>query len=88
MKMPSRRFTKQTELAAVRLLEEAMAYFGPEGLGLQVVKHSVRTVRFVGGGGQIRVELFTTEDGNATRIEIRTGEWAYHVRKFLEEIQS
>lgn len=65
-------------------LEQALADFGPSGLGLQLMSQTNLSLVFQGGGGHIAV---TAEPGTTTTLEIETREWYYGVQQFMERVQ-
>lgn len=81
-----RKFRKDSSLGPGEVLEEAIRYFGPGGLGLQITEHTAAAVNFVGGGGDIDVEIESTAPDEHTSVEVRTAEWCYHARRFLDQI--
>lgn len=80
------RLTGESDQTRSRILEIAVRYFGPGGLGLQVTELTTSAVQFVGGGGHVRVETTTGDRETMTMVEVHTLEWDYHARRFLEEI--
>jgi hypothetical protein len=87
MKMSTiRTLAKESNWSSQRVLEEAVRYFGPEGLGLQVTEVAATSASFVGGGGCIQVEIGTLVQDKPTTVEVRTDEWYYHAKRFLDQI--
>jgi hypothetical protein len=78
------RYAKPTDLGAKAVIEKAAAYFGPGGLGLDIVEQGECCLRFQGGGGHVFVEI--EEKGNGSEVDIETREWDYHVKEFLKKI--
>jgi hypothetical protein len=81
-----RTFKKESRLTASTVLQEAIRYFGPEGLGLQLTAHTAVTANFVGGGGYVEVKAGTAMQDKRTSVEIRTVEWCYHAERFLDQL--
>jgi hypothetical protein len=79
------RFTKKSVLTPSQVLDAATRYFGPNGLGLQVTGRTTGATDFVGGGGQVRV-ITGRAPGERTTVEVRTLEWGYHARRFLDQL--
>ena len=77
------RYSVKTKLSPKKAIKEALAYFGKDGLGLEVVEHNETCANFRGGGGHVNI-IACEEDG--TEVEIETREWDYHVRGFMREI--
>jgi hypothetical protein len=65
-------------------LEQALADFGPGGLGLQLTSQTNLSLVFQGGGGHIAV---TAEPGEQTTLDIETREWDYGVQQFMGRVQ-
>jgi hypothetical protein len=65
-------------------LEQAIADFGPGGLGLQLTSQTNLSLVFQGGGGHIAV---TAEPGATTTLDIETREWDYPVEQFMARVQ-
>ena len=78
------RYQVPTPLTPREALEQALADFGPSGLGLQIVSQMNLSLVFQGGGGHIAV---TAEPGVKTPLEIETREWDYPVEQFMARVQ-
>jgi hypothetical protein len=78
------RYQTTTELTPRQALEQALADFGPGGLGLQITSQTNLSLVFQGGGGHIAV---TAEPGAQTTLEIETREWDYGVQQFMGRVQ-
>jgi hypothetical protein len=78
------RYQVTTPLTPREALEQALADFGPSGLGLQIVSQMNLSLVFQGGGGHIAV---TAEPGVKTTLEIETREWDYPVEQFMARVQ-
>ena len=78
------RYQVTTLLTPREALEQALADFGPGGLGLQLMSQTNLSVVFQGGGGHIAV---TAEPGAQTTLEIETREWDYGVQQFMAHVQ-
>lgn len=68
------------------VLEKAIAFFGKQGVGLILVRHTSNDVYFTHGGGHVQVMVNPVEDGQKTEIDVQTVEWEYDVKKFMESI--
>jgi hypothetical protein len=66
------------------ILEKAAAFFGEDGLGLELVERDPCCASFKGGGGH--VSLTVSEGERRTEVELETREWDYQVRQFINEI--
>ena len=76
-------YSVETRLSPADAIRNALAYFGPDGLGLSVTHQDSCCVRFEGGGGHIYV---TVSAGDKTTVDLETREWDYHVRQFMRDI--
>ena len=73
----------KTKLSPEEAIEKAVAYFGEEGLGLEITSRNDNCVNFRGGGGHVDI---ITCSGEKTEVELETREWDYHVRGFMKDI--
>jgi hypothetical protein len=78
------RYQVTTSRTPREALEQALADFGPGGLGLQRTSQTNLSLVFQGGGGHIAV---TAEPGAQTTLEIETREWEYGVQQFMTRVQ-
>ena len=74
------RYQVTTPLTPREALEQALADFGPGGLGLQLTSQTNLNVVFQGGGGHIAV---TAQPGAETTLDLETREWDYAVKQFM-----
>jgi hypothetical protein len=77
------RYQVTTPLTPREALEQALADFGPDGLGLQITSQGNLSLAFQGGGGYIAV---TAQPGPATTLELETREWDYPVEQFMVRV--
>jgi hypothetical protein len=85
------RMERQSRLSTNQVIEEARAFFGPGGLGLEVIELAECCARFAGGGGEVYVQAFARQRGTdekpaGSRVEIEGREWDYQIRQFLGQI--
>lgn len=78
------RLGKTTRKEGAKILDQAMSYFGPHGLGLEIENRTSDAIRFSGGGGHIQVTV--SEDGGGTDVDIQSREWDLQAQDFLEKI--
>jgi len=78
------RYQVTTPLTPRAALEQALADFGPGGLGLQITSQANLALVFQGGGGHIAV---TAAPGATTTLELETREWDYPVQQFMARVQ-
>ena len=77
------RYQVTTPLTPRAALEQALAAFGPGGLGLQVTSQTNLALVFQGGGGHIAV---TAQPGAETTLELETREWDYPIKQFMARV--
>lgn len=79
------RMGKVTEHRPKEVLDKAAAFFGPQGVGLDIMPRSDQALEFNDSvGGFVLVQVAPQDEG--TEIDITTREWDYDVRRFLREI--
>jgi hypothetical protein len=77
---------KTTKQSADEIISDAVTFFGPGGVGLEVQTRGPNTIRFRGGGGFVLVGVEPkNKDGEENEIDIQTREWDYDVRRFLKQ---
>lgn len=77
------RYGTETRMKAGEVLKEAMSYFGPQGLGLDVASRTLTGVRLEGGGGYVEVQVRV---GRRTEVDVVMHEWEAHAAEFLARI--
>jgi hypothetical protein len=85
------RMEAESRLSPEEVVEKAKAFFGPDGLGMEVTEPADCCARFEGGGGHVYVQadLPRSESGKrsgGSRVEIQGREWEYQIRRFLSLI--
>ncbi len=78
------RIGKASNYSPAEVLERAIAYFGPDGVGLEPQEQSEEAVQFVGAGGHVLVQVAPQTKG--TDVDIQTREFDYDVKQFLHKI--
>jgi hypothetical protein len=96
MKMPSCQFNRmlgkmkvlsmdvRTTLSVEELGKRLKAFFGKEGLGLDVKEDRPGCITFAGGGGYVSTDF--CPEGEKTRLHITTSERAVQVKRFVSEL--
>jgi hypothetical protein len=74
----------QTKLSPEKAVEKAVAFFGPDGYGLEVKENYKNHAYFVGGGGSVTIS--TSVKGKKTAVDIESREWDFQVKEFAEKI--
>jgi hypothetical protein len=75
---------KETRLKSDQVIEKAVAFFGPEGEGLQVEDRGAGCARFVGGGGFVFVSACDGE--KRTQVDIESMEWEIQAKQFVASL--
>lgn len=79
------RYSGETRRSPEQVLERALAFFGPAGLGLTVEGQNGCCLRLTGGGGEVLVQVGTAESGR-TSVILETREWDYQAVRFLKTL--
>jgi hypothetical protein len=75
---------KESKLSPAKVLEKAVQFFGPEGVGLEVKEQDEGCARFEGGGGHVFVRVCEGEKG--TEVDLEAREWEYQAKQFMGKI--
>ena len=78
------RLEAKTKLSPEKTVEQAVAFFGPDGYGLEVKENYKNHAYFEGGGGSVAVT--TSIKDEKTSVDIVSREWDFQVQEFLEKI--
>ena len=78
------RYGTETRMKAGDVLKQAIDYFGPEGLGLELASRTLTGVRLQGGGGYVDVQVRV---GPKTEVDLVIHEWEGHAADFVRKIQ-
>jgi hypothetical protein len=76
----------ETKQSVQHVLQQALEYFGPDGLGLEVTYQDAATVQLRGGGGYVDVRAEAQAGADMTAVEIESREWEQQAEQFLGEI--
>jgi hypothetical protein len=77
---------KETKRSAAQVLEQAIDFFGPNGVGLEITQQEATHVQFQGGGGYVAVRVQPQQDRGKHEVEIESREWENDAKRFLGEI--
>ena len=80
------KLSTETKLSGADVIQRAVAFFGPSGVGLKVTEQTDGGVSFEGGGGGVAIEIFPGDKGK-TNVEISSREWEFQSQQFLEKIR-
>jgi hypothetical protein len=78
------RYGKDSKLSPREVVQKAIAFFGPGGMGLEMKLVGEGEAPFGGGRGHILVHVL--EKGKGSEIELIAVEWAYPAKQFLGKI--
>jgi hypothetical protein len=79
------RYEVTTGLEPRDALESAVTYFGPKGVGLQLMSMNNLGVVMRGGGGHVAIAA-RTGPGAKTVLDIETREWDHAVQQFMAQV--
>ncbi len=74
---------KRSRFGPGEVIEKAASFFGPDGLGLEVVEQERCCARFKGGGGFIFVQAEDVEGARGAKVNIEGREWENKIKEFL-----
>jgi len=77
------RYEATTALSPQAAIAYAKNYFGPQGVGLEVIDEHETSVTLMGGG---HVSVVACSSEKKTILELETREWDYPVRQFMREV--
>jgi len=77
---------KESKLSAAEVLQRAIRFFGPDGLGLEVQHWDAASVQLTGGGGHVVVRAQPLVANDKSAVEIEAREWEYDAERFLDEL--
>ena len=78
------RLGKESKHSAEQVLERAVKFFGPNGVGLDLKVQSEGFIRFEGSGGYVEVSV--EPKGKHAEVDIVAIEWDHQARQFLGKI--
>ena len=81
------RYEVKTHLTPPETMQEAIEYFGTQGVGLELTHQDHACLIFQGGGGHVAVTVDANGGGKSqTTVQLETREWDYPVRKFMGKL--
>ena len=78
------RIGTRTDRTAVDVIEQAIAYFGPGSVGLDLRHRAPDRVTFEGGGGFVTVDV--VPDNGQRDVTVVTQEWEHDAREFISRV--
>ena len=77
---------KESKLVPSKVIEQAVAFFGPGGWGLDVIDRAECCARFEGGGGHVFVQASGGKKGKGSEVEVESREWEHAAKAFLAKL--
>lgn len=77
------RMGKKSRLSPAEVVEKAVSFFGPAGVGLKVAEAGACCARFEGAGGYIFVQTADIADQEGTNVTVEGREWEQQVQQFI-----
>jgi hypothetical protein len=74
----------RTKLEPEAVIKRALAFFGPEGHGLEIREQRADYICLEGGGGIVEVSVSAAAKGSS--VEMVSREWDYQLKEFLGSI--
>jgi len=78
------RIGTRTNRTVADVIEQAVTFFGPGSVGLDLRQRGTDHVTFEGGGGFVTVNV-APEDGQRD-VTVVTQEWEHDARRFIEQV--
>jgi len=78
------RLGKQSRLRPAEVVQKAVDFFGPAGVGLEVQERTETLVSLKGGGGGVTVEAKANNGGSD--VDIMAVEWDYQANQFISRL--
>jgi hypothetical protein len=80
------RMGKESKLAPSEVIEKAVEFFGPSGVGMRILEQGDCFVRFDGAGGYVFAQAAAFDDRDGSDVTIEGREWEHQIRQFMGEI--
>ena len=77
---------KESKLVPSELVEKAVAFFGPSGMGLKVVERDHCCARYEGAGGYVFVRAQELRGQEGSEVTLEGREWNHQIKQFMGEI--
>jgi hypothetical protein len=77
------RYGAEVSMDPKRAVDQAVAFFSPDSIGLEVTEHSECCAHLIGGGGHVRI---TATGRETATLDLETREWDRQVRQVLRAI--
>lgn len=79
------RIAAETRLTPEEAIKKVIAYFGPGGHKMELIRQTDTTVYFEGTGGSI--EASAVKENGKTSLEFISLEWDYQVKEFIRTLK-
>jgi hypothetical protein len=76
----------ETDLSSKEVMETAVAFFGPDGLGLEIVSLDECCARFEGVGGHVFIQVDNLGADEGSEVNIEGREWEQQIKQFLGQL--
>jgi len=77
---------KESKLVPSKVIDKAVAFFGPRGWGLEVTDRAECCAHFEGGGGHVSVQATEKEKGKGSEVTVESREWEHAAKEFLAKV--
>jgi hypothetical protein len=77
-------YGKETKLQPQAVIDRAIHFFGPTGVGLRMVDQGPACARFEGGGGYVSIACCKGE--KRTLVDLEAREWEHYAGKFIGKL--
>lgn len=77
---------KESKLLPSEVVEKAVVFFGPSGVGMKVVNRDDCCARFEGAGGHVYIHTAELEGEGGSKVTAEGREWEYQIKQFMGEI--
>jgi hypothetical protein len=78
--------SKVSKRAPSKVIEAALGFFGPSGIGLAIVDEGACCARLEGAGGYVSVQTEELEDKKGSQVIVEGREFDYQIKEFLQKI--
>jgi hypothetical protein len=76
---------KESKLKPEEAIKQAVAFFGPQGYGLEVKDEGNCCVTFTGSGGSVVVTASEAQKGSS--VDVEAVEWEIQAREFVSKLK-
>jgi hypothetical protein len=77
---------KDSNLVSAEVVNRAIDYFGPAGIGLKIVDQGACCVRFEGSGGHVFVQTADIDNKDGSQVTVQGREWEHQIKQFMGKI--